>query len=103
VLTAGTEAHRIIAKWRSDSEVPETCIINGRFRPENIPVVALFREFAATCLESASVHKGDLFASIVKRDELEPLDEAIEGMTKAADTLKARRSGHNPVSLFMTS
>jgi hypothetical protein len=37
VLTADTAAHRIIAKWKSDGEVPsvpETCIINGRFRPE---------------------------------------------------------------------
>ena len=90
VLTAGTKAHQIIAKWRSDGEIPETCIINGRFRPENVPVVALFREFAATCMESASVHQGDLFASIVTRDALEPLDEAIEGMTKAADTLKEK-------------
>ena len=90
VLTTGTEVHRIIAKWRSDGEVPETCIIDGRFRPENVPVIALFREFAATCMESASMYQGDLFASIVARDELEPLDEAIEGMTKAADTLKEK-------------
>ena len=90
VLTTGTEVHRIIAKWRSDGEVPETCIIDGRFRPENVPVIALFREFAATCMESASMYQGDLFASITARDEHEPLDEAIEGMTKAADTLKEK-------------
>jgi hypothetical protein len=90
VLTAGTAAHRIIDKWRSAGEVPETCIINGQFRPENVPVVALFREFTATCMESASMHQGDLYTSIAARDDLEPLDKAIEGMTKAADTLKEK-------------
>ena len=58
------------------------------FKFENVPVVALFREFAATCMQSASVHQGDLFASITSRDALEPLDEAIEGMTQSSDMLK---------------
>jgi hypothetical protein len=31
-----------------------------------------------------------LFLSITTRDELEPLDEAIEGMTKASDMLKEK-------------
>ena len=92
VLTAGTEAHGIIAKWRRDGEVPETCIIDGRFRPENVPVIALFREFAATCMESAIERQGNLnlWIELTTSDDLEPLDKAIKGMTKAADALKER-------------
>jgi hypothetical protein len=41
-------------------------------------------------IDSASLHQGDLFLSITTRDDLEPLDEVIEGMTKAADTLKEK-------------
>ena len=41
-------------------------------------------------MESASLHQDDLWVEITTRDKLEPLDEAIEGMTKAADTLKEK-------------
>ena len=99
ILTAGTRAAKMIATWKSEGEVPENCIIRGRFRPENVPVVALFREFAAACMQSSSVHQGDLWQAITYRDHLEPLDEAILGMTEASDTLKEKwtRPDHHAI------
>ena len=63
ILTAGTAASRMIAAWNNAGEVPDDCIDSdsGRLRPENVPVVALFREFAAICMQSASVHQGNLW------------------------------------------
>ena len=50
-------------------------------------------------MQSSIVHQGDLWQAITYRDHLEPLDEAILGMTEASYTLKEKwtRPDHHAI------